>query len=219
MFIDCINCTMPCYRGISYVRMSVCHKGAEAAIRLVLFGMCVLMTYPTLHYKEIRLVIPSKINLFRLESCSKLSRLSRFHHGMQGRRQVKICAVDRHGEREPITGVWRRCDPPPVPRDLYLQEWPLAKVGWTCPPRGDAPDGMSIVDGATKAVGVISYWLLLVEQSWQYLLLSTLNLNVHLCVQHDALEVVRHACPSATADACCCWSFVLISASCYHLSC
>jgi len=55
---------MPCYRSISYVQMSVCRKGAEAAIRLVLFGMCVLMTYPTLHYKEIRLVIPSKINLF-----------------------------------------------------------------------------------------------------------------------------------------------------------
>jgi len=26
----------------------------------------------------------------------------------QGRRQVKICGVDRHGEREPITGVWRQ---------------------------------------------------------------------------------------------------------------
>ena len=31
----------------------------------------------------------------------------------QGRRQVKIYRVDRHGE--PITGVWRRSDPPPTP--------------------------------------------------------------------------------------------------------
>jgi len=30
----------------------------------------------------------------------------------QGRRQVKICGVDRHGECQPITGVWRRSDPP-----------------------------------------------------------------------------------------------------------
>jgi len=34
---------------------------------------------------------------------------------VQGRRQVKICGVDRHGEREPITGVWRRTAPPPLP--------------------------------------------------------------------------------------------------------
>ena len=60
----------------------------------------------------------------------------------QGRRQVKICGVDRHGEREPITGVWRRTDPPPYPSscknssDLYqFQARPLAKVGWTCPPQ------------------------------------------------------------------------------------
>ena len=70
----------------------------------------------------------------------------------QGRRQVKICGVDRHGERgagayynggleaEP-TGP----TPPHYPfpcknsSDLYQsQERPLAKVGWTCLPRGDA---------------------------------------------------------------------------------
>ena len=33
----------------------------------------------------------------------------------QGRRQVKICGVDRHGERQPITGVWKRSDPLPPP--------------------------------------------------------------------------------------------------------
>jgi len=33
---------------------------------------------------------------------------------VKGRRQVKICGVDRHGEREPITGVWRRTAPPPT---------------------------------------------------------------------------------------------------------
>ena len=45
-------------------------------------------------------------------------------------------------ERQPITGVWRRTDPPPNPplcensSDLYqFQERPLAKVGWTCPPQ------------------------------------------------------------------------------------
>jgi len=54
---------------------------------------------------------------------------------MQGRRQVKICGVDRHGEREPITGVWRRSDPRHPSRcknssDLYqFQERPLAKSG------------------------------------------------------------------------------------------
>ena len=31
------------------------------------------------------------------------------------RRQIKICGVDRHGEREPMTGVWRRSDPPNPP--------------------------------------------------------------------------------------------------------
>jgi len=47
-------------------------------------------------------------------------------------------------ECEPITGIWRRSDPPyPSPckntSDLYqFQERPLAKVGWTCPPLGDA---------------------------------------------------------------------------------
>jgi len=29
----------------------------------------------------------------------------------QGRRQVKICGVDRHGEREPITWIWRWSQP------------------------------------------------------------------------------------------------------------
>ena len=45
-------------------------------------------------------------------------------------------------ERQPITGVWRRTDPPPNhplcknSSDLYrFQERPLAKVGWTCPPQ------------------------------------------------------------------------------------
>jgi len=33
----------------------------------------------------------------------------------QGRRQVKICGVDRHGECQPITGVWRRSDSLPLP--------------------------------------------------------------------------------------------------------
>jgi len=51
-------------------------------------------------------------------------------------------------EREPITGVWRRSRPDRLPTtpprkknssDLYqFQERPVAKVGWTCPPRGDA---------------------------------------------------------------------------------
>jgi len=72
----------------------------------------------------------------------------------QGRRQVKICGVDRHGEREPITGVWRRnpqrgpgptpLTPPPCNNssDLYqFQERPLAKVGWTCPPQSSPPRG------------------------------------------------------------------------------
>jgi len=40
-------------------------------------------------------------------------------------------------EREPITGVWRRSDPPcKNSSDLYqFQERPLAKVGWTYPPQ------------------------------------------------------------------------------------
>ena len=44
-------------------------------------------------------------------------------------------------EREPITGVWGRSDPPTPPTcknssDLYqFQERPLAKVGWTCQPQ------------------------------------------------------------------------------------
>ena len=47
----------------------------------------------------------------------------------QGRRQVKICGVDRHGEREPIT--WGLETERPAPRknssDLYqFQERPLA---------------------------------------------------------------------------------------------
>ena len=47
-------------------------------------------------------------------------------------------------EREPITGVWRRSRLPyPCKNssDLYqFQERPLAKVGWTCPPRGNATE-------------------------------------------------------------------------------
>ena len=57
---------------------------------------------------------------------------------VQGRRQAKICGVDRHGEREPITGVWRRTAPPHYPppcknsSDLYqFQERPLTKEEWT----------------------------------------------------------------------------------------
>jgi len=51
-------------------------------------------------------------------------------------------------ERQPITGVWRRSDPPPYPSprknssDLYqFQERPLAKCSGhvhPSPPRGDA---------------------------------------------------------------------------------
>jgi len=50
-------------------------------------------------------------------------------------------------EREPTRGVWRRSRPDRLPylspckksSDLYqFQERPLANVGWTCPPRGDA---------------------------------------------------------------------------------
>ena len=57
----------------------------------------------------------------------------------QGRRQVKTCGVDRHGERgaRAYNGIWRPSDPPTPPlcknsSDLYqFQERPLAKVGWT----------------------------------------------------------------------------------------
>ena len=60
----------------------------------------------------------------------------------QGRRQVKICGVERHGEREPITAddlasqVRTLTGPTPCKNssDLYqFQERPLSKVGWTCP--------------------------------------------------------------------------------------
>ena len=60
----------------------------------------------------------------------------------QGRRQVKICGAERHGEREPITAddlasqVRTLTGPTPCKNssDLYqFQERPLAKVGWTCP--------------------------------------------------------------------------------------
>jgi len=66
-------------------------------------------------------------------------------------------------ERQPITGVWRRTDPPPTPplcknsSDLYrFQERPLAKVGWTCPPqstRGDAT-GQNTLAGVRKDIAV-----------------------------------------------------------------
>ena len=75
----------------------------------------------------------------------------------QGRRQVKTCGVDRHGERgaRAYNGIWRRSDPPTPPlcknsSDLYqFQERPLAKVGWTCPPRactGDRRHCIALVD-------------------------------------------------------------------------
>ena len=64
----------------------------------------------------------------------------------KGRRQVKICGVDRHGERRARAyngGLEaERPDRPPRPSpcknssDLYeFQERPLAKVGRTCPPQ------------------------------------------------------------------------------------
>jgi len=69
-----------------------------------------------------------------------IQRVARVCLRHQRRRHSKICGVDTHGEREPITGVWGRTDPPPTPplcknsSDLYKsQERPLAKVGWTCP--------------------------------------------------------------------------------------
>ena len=70
---------------------------------------------------------------------------------IQGRRQVKKCGVDKHGERaerKPIREVWSgapmesrgRTPTPLLPSknspDLHQsQERPLAKVGWTCPPQ------------------------------------------------------------------------------------
>jgi len=64
-------------------------------------------------------------------------------------------------EREPITGVWRRTDPLPSPyknsSDMYqFQERHLAKVGWTCPPRGDATGGAAIFKVGGQ--NVISEW-------------------------------------------------------------
>ena len=69
----------------------------------------------------------------------------------QGRRQLKICRVDRHGERGAYGTDWRVKSelrtltgptPPPTPHpcknssDLYqFQERPLAKVECTCPPQ------------------------------------------------------------------------------------
>jgi len=62
----------------------------------------------------------------------------------QGRRQVKICGVDRHGERgaRAYNGSLEAEKIPLFPSicknssDLYeFQQRPLAKVGWTCPPK------------------------------------------------------------------------------------
>ena len=54
----------------------------------------------------------------------------------QGRRQVKICEVDRHGEggARAYNGGLEAERPPSHPSsNLYqFQERPLAKVGWTC---------------------------------------------------------------------------------------
>jgi len=75
-----------------------------------------------------------------------------FFSGCKNLKLVRIRGVARSkyvgwtdmasAERQPITGVWRRTDPPPNPplcknsSDLYqFQERPLAKVGWTCPPQ------------------------------------------------------------------------------------
>ena len=74
----------------------------------------------------------------------------------QGRRQVKICGVDRHGERgaRAYNGSLEaeRPDrlPYPYPRknssDLYqFQERPLAKVGWKCPPQSTEPDARQAI--------------------------------------------------------------------------
>jgi len=79
------------------------------------------------------------------ESCSGVSNL---------RTAIHLLLTYLHGERERITGVWRRSpsgvqgqsrDRPPYTSpcknssDLYqFQERPLAKVRWTRPPRGDA---------------------------------------------------------------------------------
>jgi len=61
----------------------------------------------------------------------------------QERRQVKICGVDRRGERGARAyngGLEAERPRYPSPcknwSDLYqFQERPLAKVGWTCPPQ------------------------------------------------------------------------------------
>ena len=62
---------------------------------------------------------------------------------LQGRRQVKICGVDRHGERGARAYNWGlEAERPPYSSpcknssDLYqFQKRPLEKVGWTCPPQ------------------------------------------------------------------------------------
>ena len=65
----------------------------------------------------------------------------------QGRRQVKICGVDRHGSRGARAyngGLEAERPPFSAPckntSDLYqFQERLLAKVGWTCPPLQSTP--------------------------------------------------------------------------------
>jgi len=60
---------------------------------------------------------------------------------LQGRRQVKICGVDRHGERKAraynggLEAERPSPTPPPVKRVGFyqFQERPPAKMGWTCP--------------------------------------------------------------------------------------
>ena len=60
----------------------------------------------------------------------------------RGRRQVKICGVDRHSERgAPAYNGDLEAEQPPSPspcKNSWDLERPLAKVGWTCPPRDDA---------------------------------------------------------------------------------
>ena len=88
-------------------------------------------------------------------------------------------------EHEPITGVWRqnlnRTDPPTPPpcknsSDLYqFQERPLVKVGWTCPPRGNATG----TNATCSAVIPMLCHLYLVS-------LSTTYLGVRSCRRNDS---------------------------------
>ena len=91
------------------------------------------MIYITLHYTHIETPLGSTV------------------HPITGRGVARSKYVGwtdmASAECEPITGVWRRSNPPaqPLPcknsSDLYqFQERPVAKAGWTCPPRGDAAD-------------------------------------------------------------------------------